>query len=65
MLLQLRRDVSSPSLERVLQLASELGYRPHFLDPERTLLRLDQDAAPVRERFGDRSMFEDLSGAEQ
>ncbi|MFT5288491.1 MAG: 3-deoxy-7-phosphoheptulonate synthase [Planctomycetota bacterium] len=60
MLLQLRRDVSSPSLERVLKLASDLGYRPHFLDPERTLLQLDQDVDLVRERFGDRSMFEDL-----
>lgn len=62
MLLRLRRDASTLAFDRVLQLASELGLVPRFLDEDRTLLQLDpaSDADASRQRFADRSLFEDL-----
>ena len=69
MLLRLRRDASTPALDRVLQLAGELGYRPRFLDRERTLMGLELLGAaelngaaqtPGPGRSAHRSLFEDL-----
>ena len=60
MLLRLRSNATAPARDAVLGLARDLAYQPRYLDEARTLLELTADPGAARERFADRSRFEDL-----